>query len=128
MKILKIGLLTNYLFIALFSSLYAEKICVVNESIESQKKRYISQGLLVTFMQEKMLFAWPVKVCECWISSLYGKRGAGFHHGVDLAASKGTHVFAAADGFIEVIERSNDKGGYGNMILIKLVINLTGIK
>ena len=118
MKIIKVGLFLSYVSITLFSSLYAEKICNPGDSIERQKERYISQGLLVTIMQEKMLFAWPVKVCECWISSLYGERKGGFHNGVDLAASKGTHVFAAADGFIEVIKKSDDVKSYGNMILM----------
>ena len=108
----------SFFSIGFYVPLFADKVCTADDSIVRQKKRYISQGLLVSFMKEKMDFAWPVKVCECWISSLYGRRGSGFHYGVDLAASKGTFVFAAADGYIEKIERSNKNQGYGNMILI----------
>jgi len=119
MKIIKLWFLINFFSIILYLPLCAEKICIAHDSIVQQKKRYISQGLLVSFVQEKMMFAWPVKVCECWISSLYGRRGVGFHYGVDLAAIKGTHVFAAADGFIEKIEKNKSAQGYGNMILMR---------
>ena len=93
----------KFLCLQVASSLLAEKMCNPHESIEIQKKRYISKDLLVVYMKEKMLFSWPVKVCQCWISSLYGKRGIGFHHGVDLAATKGTPVYAAANGYIEIV-------------------------
>jgi len=118
MKKIKYFIFINLFFMTFSSFLLAEKMCIAHDSIIQQKKRYISQGLLSLLVQDKMLFAWPVKKCECWISSLYGKRGSGFHHGVDLAAIKGTHVFAAADGYIEKIEKSRSVKGYGNMILI----------
>jgi len=118
MKILNMSLLLSFFGIVFISSLSAEKLCIADKSIEYQKNRYVSQGLLVSFMKEKMILSWPVQVCQCWISSLYGKRGAGFHHGVDLAATKGTHVFAVADGYVEKIEKSNEAYGYGNMILV----------
>jgi len=119
MKIVKMSLFVSYLSLMLVGSLSAEKICITDKSIVQQKKRYISKGLLVSLIKEKIIFSWPVKVCECWISSLYGWRRSGFHHGVDLAATKGTHVFAAADGYIENIDKSHKQYGYGNMILIR---------
>lgn len=119
MNILKFNFLTYLLYFGLCTSLSAEKICIADGSIEKQEKRYISQGLLLACIKEKMIFSWPVKVCECWISSLYGKRELGFHHGVDLAASKGTDVFAAADGYVTIAEKNNDPKSYGNMLLIE---------
>jgi len=110
---------TILLYFGLCISLSAEKMCIADGSIEKQNKRYISQGLLLACIQEKMIFSWPVKVCECWISSLYGKRKSGFHHGVDLAASKGTDVFAAADGYVTIAEKNNNPQSYGNMVLIE---------
>ncbi len=63
-------------------------------------------------------FAWPVEVNQFWVSSLYGKRkrpdgSMGWHHGTDLAANKGSKVYATAHGTIVF---AGVKKGYGNMI------------
>lgn len=99
------------------TALQAEKLCMPHNSILHQQKRYVS--LLTPYLQEKMKFSFPVKQCECWVSSLYGNRRTGFHAGVDFAALKGTNVVAAADGYVIKAEKSNAKNGYGNMILIE---------
>lgn len=54
-------------------------------------------------------FIWPVHAC---ITQLFWAR----HPGYDLAAAKGTPVYAADSGFVEVVGWDNT--GYGNMILI----------
>ncbi len=48
-------------------------------------------------------------------TSGYGPRGNRFHHGVDLAAHKGTPVRAAASG---IVSFSGWKRGYGRIIII----------
>lgn len=66
-------------------------------------------------------FAWPIDRSKFWLSSLFGPRrkrdgSRGFHHGIDMAAVKGTPVRAARSGtVIEVGYRP----GYGNTIVIQ---------
>ena len=70
---------------------------------------------------EKVLLKRPLKA-RARLSSPYGRRRHPvllyeiFHHGVDLAAPKGTPIMAAADGTILQIGR---KGAYGKYIRIK---------
>ncbi len=70
--------------------------------------------------KQDMQFSWPIKVSEFWLSSLFGPRKKpngvwGFHHGIDMAAIKGTPVYAAHDGVI--IEAGFGKG-FGKTIVI----------
>ena len=72
------------------------------------------------FIVKDIHFEWPIDRSQFWISSFYGSRRKpdrtwGFHHGIDLAAIKGTPVNAACDGVI--VEAGNNKG-YGNTIVI----------
>lgn len=64
--------------------------------------------------------AWPLKAGSYVISSPYGPRAGGFHHGVDLAAPLQTPIYAAADG---LIERSGAASGFGDWIVEKSTIN-----
>jgi len=57
---------------------------------------------------------WPLK--EGRISSKFGWRGKRMHKGLDIAAQRGTSVFAVEDG---VVERSKFVGAYGNLLEIK---------
>lgn len=62
----------------------------------------------------------PIPHGQFWISSLFGPRkrasGAmGYHYGVDLAAPRGTPVFACASG---KVVQAGWNGGFGNMIVI----------
>lgn len=67
-------------------------------------------------------FQWPIERNKLWISSPFGprkkKNGSwGFHHGLDMAAMKGTRVAAVASGVVE--ESYLDATGYGNTIVIR---------
>jgi murein DD-endopeptidase MepM/ murein hydrolase activator NlpD len=48
---------------------------------------------------------------------LGGERGARMHNGVDIAAPRGTTVYAAAEG--EIVRIGHQPGGYGNFIEIR---------
>jgi murein DD-endopeptidase MepM/ murein hydrolase activator NlpD len=66
------------------------------------------------------VFHWPIPTKHFWISSPYGprKRPGGvweFHHGLDLAAIRGTLVYPAAEG---VVIEARYARGYGNTIVI----------
>jgi murein DD-endopeptidase MepM/ murein hydrolase activator NlpD len=65
--------------------------------------------------------SWPIDKDKFWLSSLYGPRKRingtwGFHHGIDMAAVKGTAIKAARDG--KVVEASF-QSGYGNTLVIQ---------
>lgn len=65
--------------------------------------------------------ALPLDRSNFWISSFFGPRKKadgswGFHFGLDMAAIKGTPVYAAAGG--KVIEVSNTPKGFGKSIVI----------
>ena len=64
---------------------------------------------------------WPIEKDKFWLSSLFGPRKRtngtwGFHHGIDMAAVKGTVVKAARAG--QVIEASF-QAGYGNTVVVQ---------
>jgi murein DD-endopeptidase MepM/ murein hydrolase activator NlpD len=64
---------------------------------------------------------WPLDHSRFWISSKFGPRRKrdgkwGFHYGIDMAAIKGTPVYAVADGM--VCEAVHSAQGYGNYIVI----------
>ncbi len=64
----------------------------------------------------KSAFIWPVASND--IISSFGNKGAGkANDGVNIAASEGEPVWAAADG--EVVYADNKMKGYGNMVLVK---------
>lgn len=65
-------------------------------------------------------FLWPIDRSKFWLSSLFGprkmkNRGWRYHYGIDMAALKGTPVYAAASG---IVLESGWNNGYGNYILI----------
>ena len=63
---------------------------------------------------------WPIERSSFWISSLYGRRRKanrswGFHHGLDMAAMRGTKVKAVASG---IVTEASYNSGYGKNIVI----------
>ncbi len=65
-------------------------------------------------------FQWPIERKNFWLSSPFGPRknpggSWGFHHGIDMAAVRGTPVKAAGEGI--VIEAGVGRG-YGNTVVI----------
>lgn len=65
-------------------------------------------------------FVWPIDRSLFWLSSLFGPRKLKnknwkFHYGIDMAALKGTPVYAAAGG---IVVDSHYSTGYGNSIVI----------
>jgi murein DD-endopeptidase MepM/ murein hydrolase activator NlpD len=64
---------------------------------------------------DKAPLKWPLAVPV--LTSLYGKRWGREHEGIDMSASPGTPVLAAADG--EVIYAGNQVRGYGNMVVVQ---------
>jgi murein DD-endopeptidase MepM/ murein hydrolase activator NlpD len=66
-------------------------------------------------------FVWPIDADKFWLSSLFGPRKRingtwGFHHGIDMAAVKGTAVKAARAG---TVVEACFQTGYGNTVVIK---------
>ena len=59
-------------------------------------------------------FSWPVFGS---LSSAFGKRQGEAHDGIDIAAPKGTMVFASRSG--HVIYATNKIAGYGNMVIVR---------
>lgn len=90
---------------------------------KSVKKRKNTEAPPVSWWEqltEEPVFSCPVTKGEFWISSRFGPRKKadgswGFHHGIDLAAVRGTAVYAAGSGI--VIEAGYTQG-YGNTVLI----------
>ncbi len=62
---------------------------------------------------EKLLFSWPVVGA---ITSGFGWRSSGFHHGIDIAAAYGDTVRAAAAGMVSF---TGSKSVYGRTVTIK---------
>lgn len=70
---------------------------------------------------QDLSLVWPLERSQFWISSHYGPRrkqdgSGGFHYGIDMAAVRGTPVYAAAAG---VVVQAGYVSGYGNMIVIE---------
>lgn len=66
-------------------------------------------------------FVWPLKRGSFWVSSFFGPRkrrdgSTGFHTGIDLAALKGTPIYAARSG---IVIQAYYTRGYGKTIVIQ---------
>lgn len=60
----------------------------------------------------RLSLAWPVSGS---VSSPFGMRGGRLHAGIDLRASRGTPIRAAADGQVLTSKR---RGAYGNVVIV----------
>lgn len=66
-------------------------------------------------------FIWPIDADKFWLSSLFGPRKRidgtwGFHHGIDMAAVKGTIVKTARAG---TVTEACFQTGYGNTVVVQ---------
>lgn len=80
-----------------------------------EKKQKIRQEK-VNFYPVDFTLSWPINRAQFWISSKFGPRNNGFHYGIDMAALKGTPVFAAMEGI--VVEASYNPKAFGKSIVI----------
>jgi murein DD-endopeptidase MepM/ murein hydrolase activator NlpD len=62
-------------------------------------------------------FGWPLASKVGILSSAFGIRDGKPHEGIDLAAPKGSPIYAAADG--EVVYSGNGIRGYGNVVILR---------
>ena len=94
----------------------------IRGNAKSMRSKYaLSRGPLFRVSRKQSLsgvlytspaFYWPVKGR---ISSHYGQRGSRFHHGVDIAARKGTVIRATASGWVK---SSGWQRGYGKTVVL----------
>ncbi|MDX8390875.1 MAG: M23 family metallopeptidase [Mariprofundaceae bacterium] len=80
-----------------------------NKKKKRQKKKYAPP-----VAHRNMQLRWPV---QGKLSSRFGKRGSRMHDGIDIAAKKGTPIYAAAAG--EVVYSDSRLSGYGKLIIIR---------
>ena len=81
----------------------------------------VANGVQLVAIPDTVSFSWPLNRSSFWISSYFGPRkkpggGTKFHYGIDMAALKGTPVYAAAWG--EIVEADYARG-YGNTVVVK---------
>lgn len=119
----------------LLGSLYSDPWTLYSEGNSSgvlRKKTNSAQQKKSTLVQRKPalnvnagkrgMFAWPIEKSLFWLSSKFGPRKKkdgswGYHHGIDMAAIKGTPVKAPAAG--TVVEAAHSQKGYGKTVVIK---------
>lgn len=70
--------------------------------------------------QTDISLAWPIERSKFWLSSFFGPRKNpngtwGFHHGIDMAAIKGTPIYAACAG---VVSKAGHVKGFGQTVEI----------
>lgn len=81
----------------------------------------IDRANLLRIAADKIPYAVPVKTAYRFTSGFGGRsdpfgRGHRRHEGVDLAAPKGTPIYAAADG---VVTTAGRESGYGNVVRVR---------
>lgn len=95
-------------------------IPTVTSGLNQSKRMYRNQTKnrkkSLKFYSSDFFLAWPIDKRQFWISSKFGRRKEGYHYGIDMAALKGTPVYAALEGV--VIEASYAPQGYGKSIVI----------
>lgn len=106
---------------------FAKTICkpalAIRKPVITQKKTHITAMRRPT---KECGFMWPIDKDKFWLSSLFGARKRidgtwGFHHGIDMAAVKGTIIKAARAG---TITEASFQTGYGNTVVVQHTQNL----
>lgn len=97
----------------------------VRDRVAAKQSSYRVRGTdrtgVLTGVQRQRLQAktrvwrWPTN--EVRVTSHFGSRNGDYHDGIDLKASSGTKVYAAADG--KVIYSGSKISGYGRMIVLR---------
>jgi murein DD-endopeptidase MepM/ murein hydrolase activator NlpD len=72
------------------------------------------QALAMADPEAEKWLIWPVNGGQ--LSSPFGYRESGMHYGIDICSSKGTAIYAAADGVVTYV--GNSGNGYGNYIVV----------
>lgn len=83
-----------------------------DDSEGSGNNEHTGRGLLFGGENRAGLY-WPL---HGELSSVYGRRGRGFHYGIDIRARTGTNILAAASGIVEYAGR---KRGYGKVVIVR---------
>lgn len=69
-------------------------------------------------------YPWPIAAGQLIkVTSQYGWRSRGRHHGIDIGGPTGTPIYAVASG--TVIFAANHHNGYGNLVIIQHVNGIT---
>jgi len=100
----------------------AQEKTVSSKKVRKKRKtsRVKKTATITKSVTTKSRFSWPIDPTYFWLSSRYGPRkhkdgSPGFHHGIDMAAVKGTRVKAAAKGRVV---SAGYTPGWGNNILV----------
>lgn len=101
-----------------------ERIIELN-GIEDISDIPAGEKLLIETNNGGLNFLWPLRGI---ITSGYGERNGRFHHGIDIAARKGTSIRSSADGLV-ILSGSNVHGfgGYGKIIALQHSLDTVSI-
>lgn len=115
--------------LAAVNAWYESCSAAVFRSTQKKKKPRTRVKNYPTYIQRAMMrrpayidihFSWPIERSRFWISSPFGPRknsngSPGFHYGLDMAALRGTPIYAAGSG--RVIE-AGENTGYGKTVVV----------
>lgn len=102
------------LILFIIFTVFSSQGCASGQIARSKKQSRI-QRMPASARADLGRFAWPLKTVQ--VTSTFGKRGDDRHEGVDLRASIGTPVYAAAAG--RVIYSDQRIKGYGKMVVLR---------
>ena len=88
---------------------------LLEEKAREPKKKVAPKAKKTGTGKKTVRYTWPLK--KGVLTSGFGKRGRRMHKGIDIAASRGTKIFATAAG--KVIYSDNKQRGYGNLVILE---------